>query len=37
MPVSERAEIKVWQRRERGKQLTIWLGWMVGTAFFVYC
>jgi phosphonate transport system permease protein len=37
MPVSERAEIKVWQRRERGKQLSIWLGWLAGTALFVYC
>jgi phosphonate transport system permease protein len=37
MPVTEGAEIKVWQRRELGKQLTIWLGWLVGTALFVYC
>ena len=37
MPVFERSEIKVWQRRERGKQLSIWLGWLVGTALFVYC
>jgi phosphonate transport system permease protein len=37
MPVSERADIKVWQRRETSKQLTIWLGWLTGTAIFVYC
>ena len=37
MPVTERSEIKVWQRREPSKQLTIWLGWLVGTALFVYC
>ena len=37
MSVSEHAEIKVWQRRERGKQLSIWLGWLAGTALFVYC
>jgi len=41
MPVRELAgaqgKMKVWQRRERGKQLTIWAGYLVATAIFVYC
>jgi len=41
MPVRELAgaqgKVKVWQRRERGKQLTIWAGYLVATAIFVYC
>jgi phosphonate transport system permease protein len=37
MPVVERAGLKVWQRRERTKQLAIWFGWLAGTALFVYC
>ena len=37
MPVTESAGAKSWQRRERGKQLTIWAGWLAGTALFVYC
>lgn len=36
MPVREIGGAKVWQRRERGKQLAIWAGWLVGTAIFVY-
>ncbi len=32
-----RGGTKVWQRRERGKQLAIWAGWLAGTAVFVYC
>jgi phosphonate transport system permease protein len=36
MPLVERAGLKVWQRRERGKQLAIWFGWLCGTALFVY-
>ena len=28
---------RVWQRRERGKQLAIWAGWFLGTAIFVFC
>ncbi len=28
---------RVWQRRERGRQLAIWAGWLLGTAIFVYC
>lgn len=37
MAVAQKGEIKVWQRRERGKQLGIWAGWLLGTAIFVYC
>ena len=37
MPVLTRDEGKIWQRRERGRQLAIWAGWFVGTAIFVYC
>ncbi len=37
MPVRAEAGVKVWQRRERGKQLAIWAGWLTGTALFVYC
>jgi phosphonate transport system permease protein len=28
---------RVWQRRERGRQLAVWAGWLLGTAIFVYC
>ena len=37
MAVHRRGGTKVWQRRERGKQLAIWAGWLAGTAVFVYC
>ena len=37
MPVGAQGEVKVWQRRERGRQFAIWLGWLAGTALFVYC
>lgn len=37
MAVAEKNGTKVWQRRERGKQLAIWAGWLIGTAIFVYC
>ena len=37
MAVAERNGTKVWQRRERGKRLAIWAGWLIGTAVFVYC
>jgi phosphonate transport system permease protein len=37
MPVVERGGIKIWQRRERGKQLGIWAGWLIGAALFVFC
>jgi phosphonate transport system permease protein len=28
---------RVWQRRARGPQFAIWLGWLLGTALFVTC
>jgi phosphonate transport system permease protein len=37
MAVRENNGVKVWQRRERGKQLTIWAGYLFVTALFVYC
>lgn len=37
MPVQVAAGVKRWQRRERGRQLAIWLGWLAGTAVFVAC
>jgi len=37
MPVTKAGEAKLWQRRETGKQLSIWAGWLIGTAIFVYC
>jgi phosphonate transport system permease protein len=37
MPVRMEAEVKVWQRRDRKKQLLIWGGWFAGVLLFVYC
>ncbi len=37
MPVREESGERLWKRRETGKQLTIWAGWFLGTAIFVYC
>ena len=37
MPVRVEAEVKVWQRRERNKQLAIWGGWFAGVLLFLYC
>lgn len=37
MPVSQRGQLRVWQRRERGRQLAIWAGWFSGLAIFLYC
>ncbi|MHA1564986.1 MAG: phosphonate ABC transporter, permease protein PhnE [Alphaproteobacteria bacterium] len=37
MPVVETAGLKVWQRRERSKQLKIWAGWFGGVMLFVIC
>jgi phosphonate transport system permease protein len=37
MAVYEQGELKIWQRRERSKQFTIWGGYFVVTAIFVYC
>ncbi len=37
MPVVEQSDLRIWQRRERGKQFAIWGVWLIGTAVFVYC
>ncbi len=37
MPVREEAGVKVWQRRDRNKQLAIWGSWFAGVLLFVYC
>ena len=37
MPVAEAAGLKVWQRRERSKQLKIWAGWFGGVLLFMIC
>ena len=37
MPVGVEAGAKVWQRRDRNKQLAIWGGWFAGVLLFVYC
>ena len=30
-------ELKVWRRRDRRTQLTVWAGYLVGTMVFVWC
>ncbi|GAA0427329.1 phosphonate ABC transporter, permease protein PhnE [Cocleimonas flava] len=37
MPVISKGELKVWQRRDRAKQLKIWAMWFVGVAIFMFC
>jgi phosphonate transport system permease protein len=37
MAVREKEGIKVWQRREPGRQFAIWGAWLMGTMIFVYC
>ncbi len=37
MPVRETGATKVWQRRERSRQLMIWGGYLVAAMIFVYC
>jgi phosphonate transport system permease protein len=37
MAVRELKGQKVWQRRDRARQLTIWAGYLLVTAIFVYC
>jgi phosphonate transport system permease protein len=37
MPVRAAGGVRRWQRRERGRQLLAWLGWLAGTALFVFC
>ncbi len=37
MPIKQQGDIKIWKRRDRNQQLTIWFGQFVGVAIFVYC
>jgi len=37
MPTVVQDDTKIWQRRDRTRQLAIWAGWFVGTFIFVYC
>ncbi len=37
MPVRQQGELKVWQRRTRAQQFSVWGAWLLGTAVFVYC
>jgi phosphonate transport system permease protein len=37
MPVREIGATRIWQRRERGRQLMIWSGYLLATMIFVYC
>ena len=37
MPVSLRAQQKIWQRRSHPKQLAIWFAWLCGVALFMVC
>ena len=37
MPISTKGELKIWQRRDRAKQLKIWAGWFIGVAIFMFC
>ena len=37
MPVQEKDEMKVWQRRDRRTQLTVWAGYFFGMMVFVWC
>jgi phosphonate transport system permease protein len=36
MPLAVEGGDKIWRRRERGKQLGVWLAWLVGTAIVVF-
>ena len=37
VPVQKKDELRVWQRRDRRTQLTVWAGYLVGTMVFVWC
>lgn len=37
MPTAVKNGTRVWQRRERGRQLAVWAGWFFGTFIFLYC
>lgn len=37
MPIQHKGDVKVWQRRDRNRQLAIWFAWLIGVAVFMYC
>ena len=37
VPVQKKDELKVWKRRDRRTQLTVWAGYLIGTMVFVWC
>ena len=37
MPITTRNGVAAWRRREPVSQLVHWLGWLAGTALFMYC
>ena len=37
MPVRQDGGLRAWQRRDRRRQLAIWLGWLAGTVIVVAC
>lgn len=37
MAIYKKDNVKIWKRRERGKQFAIWAGYLVVTAIFAYC
>ena len=37
MAVDIKDGVKIWQRRDRNKQLSIWFGWLCGVALFMFC
>jgi phosphonate transport system permease protein len=37
MPVTETGTTKIWQRRDRNRQIAIWAGQFVAVAIFMYC
>jgi phosphonate transport system permease protein len=37
MPINQQGDIKIWKRRNRNQQLTIWFGQFIAVAIFVYC
>ena len=37
MPTIQQNDFKIWQRRDRNRQLSIWFGWLCGVALFMYC
>ena len=37
MPVNQKNELKVWQRRDRNHQFRVWFTYLCGVAIFMYC